>query len=180
MTAYLRPPLLRPHSMIPSAIQSLRHTLLFLLMALWSTVGASVLFAQEDPVPEDDPAIAALHTRTLPFLEGVSQGKTKIALSELLQNSPLEKQTEAVDKLTARTLELDKKYGKYRGFERIVAKRIGKDLVLMKYLYKCEKFPVVWYFTYYRDFGRSDIVAGSNNWVIIAVRFDTELELLGF
>ena len=55
-------------------------TLLVLLMTTWWTAGVPLLFAQEDPTPEDDPAIVALHARTLPFLEGVSQGQAKIAL----------------------------------------------------------------------------------------------------
>ena len=47
----------------------------------------------------------------------------------------------------------------------------------MKYLFKCEKFPVVWYFTYYRDFSRA---GGEDYWVVISVRFDTQVELLGY
>ena len=57
---------------------------------------------------------------------------------------------------------------------------IGNDLVLMKYLYKCETFPVVWYFTFYRTSPRGERTADTgDSWRVIIVRFDTELELLG-
>ena len=77
--------------------------------------------------------------------------------------------------LVDKTKDLEKNYGKFRNGERIEAKRIGKDLVLLKYLYKCESLPIVWYFSFYR----SDATADSSNWVLVAVRYDTELELLG-
>ena len=152
-------------------------------LASW-TLAAVVLggaaHGQEPEVNLDDARLAKLHERTVQFLEGVSLGRADTALGELLANGPLAKQTDAVKKLVDEIRTLESRYGKYRAFERIDAKRIGQDLVLTRYLYKCENYPVVWYFTYYRDFKRSETVADSNNWVLIGVRFDTELELLGF
>jgi hypothetical protein len=55
---------------------------------------------------------------------------------------------------------------------------IGRDLVLLRYLYKGENFPVVWYFTFYRTTAAGE--TGPGTWRTIAVRFDTDLELLGF
>ena len=55
----------------------------------------------------------------------------------------------------------------------------NESLILMKYLYKCEDFPVVFYFTFYRKPERGDLPAEKNDWRVIIVRFDTELELLG-
>ena len=150
------------------------------LAALAVVASALPAGSQEPPTAEEDATIAKLHARTVQFLEGVSLGRVESALAELVSGGSLAKQDEAIRKLTEQTRELESKYGKYRAFERIDARRIGEDLVLAKYLYKCENYPVVWYFTYYRDFKRSDAAPESDNWILIALRFDTDLELLGF
>ena len=130
----------------------------------------------QDP---SDPVVAALTARVSQFLEGVSLGTTQAAYQELLAGSILLQQAEAVEALVKKTEELDERYGQYREFELIDARRVGKDLVLLKHLYKCESFPVVFYFAFYRT-PRSDIPAEkNNNWRVIIVRFDTKLELLG-
>jgi hypothetical protein len=125
-----------------------------------------------------DPLIAGLDGRVSVFLEKVSLGDTQAAYQELLAGSPLVKQTEAIEALVKRTDELKERFGQYREFEQIAARRVGKDLVLMKYLYKCEDFPVVFYFTFYRTPGRGELPPERNDWRVIIVRFDTELELL--
>jgi hypothetical protein len=93
----------------------------------------------------------------------------------------LAKQTEAVKTLIDKTNELKAKYGECRKFERIAARRVGEDLVMLKYLYKCEDFPVVWYFTFYRTPSRSDVaLTDSGSWRAIIVRLDTDLESLAW
>ncbi len=144
----------------------------------------SIAFVTGRPVPvqgastEPDETIAALEARVADFLEGVSSGPPQSAYDELLAGSELLKQKEALAELVKQTAELDGKYGRYKGFERIAARRIGRDLVLMRYLYKCENFPVVWYFAFYRTVGESP--AENGDWRAVIVRFDTNLELLGF
>ena len=82
--------------------------------------------------------------------------------------------------LIAKTDQLHELYGPYRGFEAIAARRAGKDLVFLRYLYKCENFPVVFYFTFYRTPRGEPPTETSNSWRVIIVRFDTELELLAW
>ncbi len=147
---------------------------------LWVLLAAAPAVGQDPMLGEEDPVIEHLHDQTVPFLEGVSLGRAEAAFAELLVGSPLAQQTEAVNKLVSAARAIETRYGKYREFERIDARRVGEDLVLMKYLYKCDDFPVVWYFTYYRDFKHSDMTTENNEWMVIAVRFDTDLELLGF
>jgi len=151
----------------------------------WVAVGLSglvvcVLAGRVAPGQEPpDPVVEALGARVGRFLEGVSLGTTQAAYQELLAGSPLLKQTKAIEALVTKTDELKDRYGPYRAFERIAARHVGNDVVLMRYLYKCENFPVVFYFTFYRT-PRADIpTEKSDNWRVIIVRFDTELELLG-
>lgn len=139
-------------------------------------LGAGPSLGQE---PLADPVINTLDRVASQFLEGVSLGTTQAAYDELLAGSLLLKQTKAIEALVSKTNSLKDLYGEYREFEMIATRRVGKDLVLMKYLYKCEGFPVVWYFTFYRAPPRGESSAENNNWRAIIVRFDTELELLG-
>jgi hypothetical protein len=137
--------------------------------------------AEEDE--ESDPVLIKLHGKVTRFLDAVSgddQQRT-LAFDELLKDSQLSKTSDAFKTLLSQSKEIEKKYGKFRESERVATKRVGKgarDLVLLKYLFKCENFPVVWYFTYYRDFSHPSTTTEDENWVIIAVRFDTQLELL--
>lgn len=134
--------------------------------------------AQETPAPKDE-VIDALDARVRPFFESISQGATQQAFDTLLRGSPLLLQkTDALKSLIERTNQIPARFGRYRSFERIDAKRVGRDLVFLRYLYKCEEFPVVWYFTFYRPPPRPEAPAEEATWRVIVVRFDTEVELL--
>jgi hypothetical protein len=140
-----------------------------------ATVGSA-----QTPANGDDPVVTLLDQKVDALFQNLANATvtTEDALAEFLADSPLEKQAEAVKALAARAKKLDDDFGEFVSAERVAAKRIGKDLVLMKYLYKAKNHPVVWYFTYYRDFNNAD-AAETGAWTIIAVRFDTKLELLG-
>jgi hypothetical protein len=126
-----------------------------------------------------DPDLEMLQARVDDFFEGISVGgRTQTAYQELLAGSRLLKQTKEIDALVNRTDQIHEQYGPYHGFEPIAARRVGKDLVLLRYLYKCEHFPVVFYFTFYRTPRGEPPTETSNSWRVIVVRFDTELELL--
>ena len=147
------------------------------LLVCLSLCSVSSTFAQD---VVGDSALTLLHERTTQFLDAVSLNRTETALKDMISGGPLEKQTEAIKSLSTKIRGLESKYGACRGVDRIDARRLGKDVVLTRYLYKCEKFPVVWYFTYYRDFKRTDLAPETESWILIAVRFDTDIELLGF
>ena len=156
--------------MLPKHVAAI--VLIVSLLSPWSVPTALAQAA------EPDPELTALDTRIKTFLEGVKEGQAQTAYQELLAGSQLLKQKEALGELVAKTQELQAKYGEYRGFEQIAAKKIGSgDLILIRYLYKCRDFPVVWYFTFYRAPGETP--PEENNYRVVAVRFDTELDLLG-
>ncbi|MHB1038337.1 MAG: hypothetical protein ACYC35_20815 [Pirellulales bacterium] len=134
---------------------------------------------EQAAISPEDPLPAALDARIRPFFEEVAAGGAETAYPQLLAGSSLQKQTEAVKSLIEKTKTLVKKYGEYRAAESIDMKRVGKDLVILRYLYKCDDFPVVWYFTFYRDFKTAAAATDEkSNWVLVSVRFDTELEML--
>ncbi len=136
----------------------------------------------QDTAEEEDPVLGTLEIRIDSFLEGISAAESREdydkAYRELFSRGSLAKQEKALDGLIDKTEKIETKYGPCTGFERIAAKRIGEDLVLLRYLYKCEEFPVVWYFTFYRTNSSNETPSGKGPWRVITVRFDTELELL--
>jgi hypothetical protein len=145
------------------------------LLATVLGLTAGSLRAQEKPT---DKVIETLDGRVKLFLEEVKSGKSEAAYEKLLSGSQLLKQTDGVKKQVAKTDELEALYGQYKGFERIADRRVGNDLVLLRYLYKCERFPVVWYFAFYRTPETTPPAKDSGDWRVILVRFDTNLEAL--
>ncbi len=133
--------------------------------------------AAQDMNQEKDAVLTLLDGRVSQFLDSVSAGQTQTAFKELLADSQLAKQADAVKELVARTNDLEIKYGRCQGFEQVFAKRIGNDLVLMRYLYKCENLPVAWYFTFYRT-PTPGALTKNGAWRVVALRFDTKLEAL--
>jgi hypothetical protein len=124
---------------------------------------------------QDDPVLTSLSTRVDHFftnLTGSGADAEMKALDELLAEGPLAGSDE-IKALAEQVQRLDGRFGAYVSSEQIEAKRVGTDLVLMRFLYKAEKYPVVWYFTFYRP-----PVGEANKWVAVSVRFDTRHEAL--
>jgi len=152
-------------------------TCLLTFSVLW--LGGRFSSGQE-VAAEADPEVVALESKVSQFLEGISDGQVADAYDELLDGSQLKlkEKEKALADLIVKTETLDEKYGGYRSFEKVASKRIGRDLVLVRYLYKCEHFPVVWYFTFYRTLPSNETTPENAPWRVIAVRFDTRLDLL--
>lgn len=149
-------------------------TSLLMLAALLLPAAGRVAVAQEAV----DPVISKLDDEIATFLQSVAEKDEKRAFDRLLLGSQLHEQTSAVEQMLEKVGQFERSYGKHQESERISQKRVGKDLVLLTYLYKCKDFPVVWHFKFYRDYNRATLMNDSNNWVVIGVRFDTELDAL--
>jgi hypothetical protein len=139
-----------------------------LLWACWGAFAA----AQEDEV------VTSLSARVDGFFANLADGTVvdkQSVFDDLLAGGPLADRPIETGKLVEEFESLPGRYGRYLRVERLSAKRAGKDLIFLKYLYKCESSPVVWYFTFYRPKNGATETAG---WVIISLRFDTRLDLL--
>lgn len=106
------------------------------------------------------------------------------AFSYLFANSPImvknqQNFQEMLDKLVESTSKL-RTISPVWVPEQFDAQKIGRDIVIMRYLYKGDTIPVVWYITFYRP--PSKITSESSltppTWHCIGVRFDTNLEPL--
>ncbi len=146
------------------------------LLLLIVTAPARSATAQDEPEVAD-PVVTKLDQRMSRFLDSIAAGNVGDAFSDLLAGSQLVEQQPAVNALVAKAKEINQRYGQSREHEQLSAKRVGKDLVLVRYLLKCEKFPVIWHVVFYRNFARA-AGATEDTWVVISVRFDTQVEAL--
>src|SRR5688500_17856458 len=104
-----------------------------LLLLLLITSGVS---AQEERTNEAELALLEENVET--FLQKVAEDEVHEALVELLRGSPLLKQTEAVANLEQKTRNMPSLYGALRDIEPVSTRRIGKSVVLVRFLANCE------------------------------------------
>ncbi len=126
---------------------------------------------------QPDPVIDPLHDRVSVFFEDVSQKRFRTAYDELLGDKQLGSQEDR-ELLVKETEKIEDLYGEYRRFEPVYTKKVGSDLVFVKYLYKCARFPVLWHVTFYRSSANGESGLDSRAWQVVSIRFDTDLELL--
>jgi hypothetical protein len=125
----------------------------------------------------DDPEVQLLEQNVELFLEQID-GNVREALQDLLKGSPLSSQTEAINSLDQKARGITSQYGAILDFERASSRKIGKRVVLVRYLLNCENCPLVWYVTYYHTQKRGETSRSGENWVVVSLRFDTNVELL--
>lgn len=150
-----------------------RITASLLVGGLLLVAGSLAAWAQNTSTPPEA-HLERLAARSREFLEDVSLGKAAAAYEQLLAGSPLATETAAVAQLVERTAELEKRYGRCWNFERLTARSLGSDVVLINYLYKCERVPLVWRLVWYRTPGAAAAAGGAEAWSVVSVRFDTD------
>ncbi len=135
--------------------------------------------AAQETSPPRDTVLTSLGDRASLFFEGLSRNQTAEAFRELLAGSALADREDAVKQLVAQTAQLAAKYGRYRGAEQIGSRRVGQDLVLLRYLGKYDQSPVVWTFAFYRPPPLAGAApADPEPWRVVSVQFHTDLERL--
>lgn len=127
---------------------------------------------------QPDTVIESLQNQVDVFFETIkSGGNVNKAYAALLPATGLGSEEDRAT-LEKETSELEQTYGTYRGFERVYVKRVGSDLVFLKYLYKCDRFPVLWHITFYRSGTSNEAGTDSQRWQVVSIRFDTNLDIL--
>ena len=129
------------------------------------------------PVVSD---LEALRSVVKTFFENISDpaaGPQK-GLETLLKNSPFdgESKEEMMKALSEKISSINEQFGAYVSFEPIGVKSIGRDLIILRYLYKCQNYPIVWYFIFYRPLS-ADGESGSKSWFLIHFYYDSQLNV---
>lgn len=149
-----------------------RFRVIGILLAAFLTLPPTSAFGQEP-----DPVIKARRDKLAVFFENIKSDSVGTAYEELLGTTQLGTEEDRA-KLEDETAKIKTIYGAYRGFKPVYTKRVGDDLIFMKYLYKCERFPVLWHITFYRASTNGDLGADTQPWQVISIRFDTNLDIL--
>ena len=106
---------------------------------------------------------------------GIDQNAQQ-AFERLLGRSPLARHP-SIQEMVTKVEGFDDKYGTYVKHAVVLERTLGaeRNAVFLKYLYLSENYPGVWHFTFYR---RPSRTGENRDWVLIGVRFDTDLETL--
>ncbi|MDR3181852.1 MAG: hypothetical protein LBT89_02860 [Planctomycetaceae bacterium] len=114
-------------------------------------------------------------TKIKGFFSNLAKGETQSALDELLRQSPLGNPAAAnqVGELKTQIDELKMQFGNILDSEKLDVKHFGEDITVIRYILKCEQYPVVWTFTFYRK--PVQTLSVLNPWALIELHFDTAL-----
>jgi hypothetical protein len=136
--------------------------------------------AGQDNVSSDmQPAVAEVKEKVETFFTKLAgpMPDAERAVRDLILGGPLQDSPRAdeVKKLIDQAQTLDARVGPHKGHDPLSSRNIGSDLIFLRYLYKGERYPVVWYFTFYRTTGAGGL---KRDWALISLRFDTKVEAL--
>lgn len=149
-----------------------------LLVSIATASVSSACFGQEANASRDT-TLTTLGDRVSLFFESLGRDQASEAFGELLVASTLADREDDLKAVIAQTENLATKYGPYRGAEQIGARRVGQDLVLLRYLSKYEQCPVVWTFVFYRPPPLAGTTpAEPETWRVVSMEFHSEWERL--
>jgi hypothetical protein len=98
------------------------------------------------------------------------------AIRQIIGSGPLKDRNDEISQLSEQAEQLEERYGAYVGHELASTRVSGKSVIFLRYLYKGERFPVVFYFTFYRP--ANSLTAVTSKWSLISLRFDARLDAL--
>lgn len=146
-----------------------------LFLAFYASAERGSVDAQQPTVGET--SIEPLRASIGNFFENISDASKspREAVDNFVANSAMAQNERAKVKIVDGLKSIEPSFGGYSSYEPIGFKAVGADLVVFRYLYKCENYPIVWYFTYYRSRPKNADPATSE-WKLIGFRFDTNLD----
>jgi hypothetical protein len=132
--------------------------------------------AQQSPPSADAAREQELDTRITAFFTTLASGNSSAACEEFLRSSPLGAATSEVTELRNKTEEARTQFGLILDWEKYkTTERVGEDIVVIRYILKYDQYPVIWTFIYYRKPTGALSMPTSNPWVLIDLRFDTNI-----
>jgi hypothetical protein len=151
---------------------------IFVAVAIGGAFSIPAARAQE-PIPADMRAeIEAVQAEVESFFKAFSPNSLgpEGAIRQIIGNGPLKDRNDEISQLSEQAEQLDARYGAYVGHEAVSTRTSGKSVIFLRYLYKGERFPVVFYFTFYRP--NNSLSSVQPKWSLISLRFDARLDAL--
>ena len=133
--------------------------------------------AQDSVGAELQPDVAAIKEKIDAFFNQLAgpMPDAEHAVRAIIADGPLQSRTEDIKKLIDQAQALDARVGPHKAHEPVSSRNVGSDLLFLRYLYKGERYPVVWHFTFYRTLSSAGL---KTDWKLISLRFDTKVETL--
>lgn len=122
--------------------------------------------------------ISGLQQRIQTFFESIAEPSGTTTAFNAMFSETQAQDDPAIQDMIQKTNELTK--GTRWRFEFLDDRTIGQDIILVRYLYKSESYPVVWYFTFYRSQtvrSSVDTATSAGTWNCIGIKFDTNLDV---
>lgn len=126
---------------------------------------------------DTDPIVTAL-TREVDLFFGNLQSANvapKDAFADLLADGPLAERSEQLNAFVGAYAQLVTTHGRFLAAKQVSSKRVGEDLVFLTFLFKTERFPIVWRIAYYRPPLET---TERPDWFVVRLSFDTKIETL--
>ena len=116
-----------------------------------------------------------LDARIETFFTSLSRGTSSTAFEETLRLSTLGTSSAdpAIQEMRSRVDSMRSQFGNILHWEKYETKRIGEDVILIRYLLKYDIHPVMWTFSYYRKPTGPSIV--NNPWLLVGLHFETDV-----
>ncbi|MBQ9874997.1 MAG: hypothetical protein IJM30_11100 [Thermoguttaceae bacterium] len=147
----------------------------FVLFGIYRRDAGLEVGAQQ-PAQTEQQGTDRLRDSIAAFLDNLADPKgAQKAVDDFLKNSPLGENEKTKTKIVDGLKTVNANFGNYVACESIGVKTVGTDLIVFRYLYKCENYPIVWYFTYYRPRPKNSD-APTGDWKLIGFRYDTNLD----
>jgi len=133
--------------------------------------------AQSQPVA--DTSRDEFDARILVFFDALAMRNSTSAFNELLRSSPLgtPDASESLTAMQSRIDELQTQFGNILLWEKLDTKRIGSNIVLVRYVLMYDHYPTVWTFTFYRKPTTSTTLT-TPGWVLVELHFETDMKSL--
>ncbi|GHT36826.1 hypothetical protein FACS189427_09030 [Planctomycetales bacterium] len=112
------------------------------------------------------------------FDELISGASTSKTLDDWMRNNltGYVAGSQPVEDTKTKLADVKTKFGEFRAYDRIDIKQVGSDLIIIRYLLKCDYRPVVWTFVFYRQPVFSGTAAPSAApFRVIDLRFETDI-----
>jgi hypothetical protein len=162
----------RQHDLLYKNLYGIGAALVFLLLLL-PTLRLMPTDAQLAPTTDISRELG-LDVKILDFFMGLKRGNHTPALEELLRQSSYGS-SNAETQLSNLRKEIEKAgtlFGEIQTWEKYEVRQIGSDIILVRYILKYDRYPVMWTFLFYRKPSSTLGMTGSSPWELIELYFD--------
>ena len=145
-------------------------------LLLLSTLRIVPAGAQPQPSTDGSRSHDIIERQIETFFLFLRSGNTNTAFADLLNQSPLNAPAAAAEvaHLQSRVDDLNTRFGGILHWDRLDTRQLGTDVIVMRYILKYDRFPVIWSFAFYRK-PSPTTMTNPNTWVVVELQFDTNL-----